>query len=314
MADGFTGLTQLLKLNNLNALDVGAADIFTSAPALARMAATESSNGTKHIYLKYSTAPTVGFRGVNDGVENSISADTEVSIDLKILDAGFVEDVAIARAYKGGVEGFLAREAQRHIRKALAVAETQAFYGTGTPGSSSGFSGMANDSGLNGLSDTQVVNAGGTTAGTGSSCWVIRSVDALTDVAVVVKEGQLTIEPYYQTVMAGSTTGRLDVYRVPIVGHMGLQLGGSKSVVRVANLTADSGKGLTDALIAQALEKFPSDAPATMIVCNSRSLSQLQRSRTATNATGAPAPFPIDAFNIPIVVTDNIVSTETLLA
>jgi hypothetical protein len=30
----------------------------------------------------------------------------------------------------------------------------------------------------------------------------------------------------------------------------------------------------------------------------------LQASRTATNPTGAPAPFPENAFGIPIVVTD----------
>ncbi len=310
MADSYTGLTQLLKLNNLNAMDVGASDIFDAAPALAKMFAQESTQGHLHTYLKYSTAPTVGFRAVNDGVENSISADTEVQVTLKILDASYQEDVTTVRAYRKGVDAFLAREAARHIRKALAVAEKQFFHGT-VHGAAAGFSGLADSADFNGASDTMVVNAGGTTAGTGSSCWLIRSGES--DVSVVVKDGQLSIEPYYVTTTTG-TTGRYDVYRVPIVGYMGAQLGGSKSAVRIANLTADSGKGLTDTLIATGLSKFPASEQPNMIVMNTRSLAQLRASRTATNITGAPAPFPTEAFGIPIIVTDNIVSTETLLA
>jgi hypothetical protein len=45
---------------------------------------------------------------------------------------------------------------------------------------------------------------------------------------------------------------------------------------------------------------------------NRRSLRQLQQSRTATNSTGAPAPFPTEAFGVPIVVTDALLSTEAL--
>jgi len=45
---------------------------------------------------------------------------------------------------------------------------------------------------------------------------------------------------------------------------------------------------------------------------NRRSLKQLQVSRTATNATGAPAPFPQESFGVPIIVTDAILSTEAL--
>jgi hypothetical protein len=40
---------------------------------------------------------------------------------------------------------------------------------------------------------------------------------------------------------------------------------------------------------------------------------ELQSSRTATNPTGAPAPFPTEAFGIPIVVTDSIPEDEAAL-
>ena len=71
---------------------------------------------------------------------------------------------------------------------------------------------------------------------------------------------------------------------------------------------------MTDALLAQLIEKFPAGRGPNYLVMNRRSLRQLQASRTATNPTGAPAPFPSEAFGIPIVVTDAISSTEALLS
>ena len=79
-------------------------------------------------------------------------------------------------------------------------------------------------------------------------------------------------------------------------------------------LTADTGKGLTDLLIADLLSRFPASRPPTELVMNRRSLMQLQKSRTATNATGAPAPIPTESFGVPIIVTDQISSTEALVS
>ncbi len=62
------------------------------------------------------------------------------------------------------------------------------------------------------------------------------------------------------------------------------------------------------------LALFPAGKAPSYIVMNRTSLKQLQQSRTATNATGAPAPFPSEAFGVPIIVTDSIVSTEAIVA
>jgi len=96
------------------------------------------------------------------------------------------------------------------------------------------------------------------------------------------------------------------------LAYPGLQIGNKYAVGRIKKITTDSGKTLTDALIAQLLEKFPVGFRPDYLFMNRRSLRQLQSSRTATNPTGAPAPFPSESFGIPIVVTDSIVSTETL--
>jgi len=40
---------------------------------------------------------------------------------------------------------------------------------------------------------------------------------------------------------------------------------------------------------------------------------RLQTSRTATNPTGFPAPFPQEAFGIPIVVSEALAQNETAI-
>tara|TARA_R100000808_G_C2104777_1_gene120750 strand:- start:521 stop:898 length:378 start_codon:yes stop_codon:yes gene_type:complete len=113
---------------------------------------------------------------------------------------------------------------------------------------------------------------------------------------------------------AGSSTGSFPAYYTGVSAWLGLQVGSAYSIGRICNLTEDSGKGLTDALISQALEKFPSGRGPTHIVMNRRSLGQLQRSRTATSPTGAPAEYPQSVHGVPILTTDAISSTEALIS
>ncbi|MCH8046158.1 MAG: hypothetical protein IID44_20795 [Planctomycetes bacterium] len=112
--------------------------------------------------------------------------------------------------------------------------------------------------------------------------------------------------------IAGSSTGFLPGYYTPITTHLGLAIGSAVSVGRIANLTEDSGKGLTDDLIYESLETFPAGRQPNIIAMSRRSLRQLRNSRTATNATGAPAPRPTEVEGIPIIVTDGINNVEAI--
>jgi hypothetical protein len=247
---------------------------------------------------------------VNDGVENTKGTYTSVTLDLKVLDASFAVDIAAALADERGLEHMMGVEALAHMRQAMAEVEQQIFYGTGND--AGGFGGFATQTNLNNIADAQVVNAGGTTASTGSSVYLVRTGDA--DCQVLWgQQGVISIGERQIVERAGSATGRFPAYYHPITGWCGLKVGSIYSVVRIANLTADSGKGLTDSLIAQALEKFPASRGPNYIVMNRRSHRQLQSSRTATNPTGAPAPFPSESFGVPIVVTDQLSSTEALI-
>ena len=60
----------------------------------------------------------------------------------------------------------------------------------------------------------------------------------------------------------------------------------------------------TDALIAEALSKFPVGVKPNTILCNRQQLCQLQQSRRVINPTCAQAPLPTKSFGIPIVVSE----------
>lgn len=311
MSATYYTLADLLKINDKGTVDAGLTDILNQAPFLAQLPFITASNGTVHKYVKETTAPSVGFRAINAGRDQSPSSDTAVTATLVVLDGSFHVDKALADAYRYGADGFISREGARALRQLFFVFEKQIFGGT-VNGDAAGFSGFADV--FTALANSKVINAAGTTATTGSSAYLIRATGDEKDVmGVVGQEGQIDLaESVVSTTLDGSGKS-YPTYYTAMCGYAGVAVGGANSIARIANLTADSGKGLTDALIYDAMALFPAGSPPTHIAINRRSLAQLRKSRTATNATGAPAPIPTEVEGVKIVVTDAITSTEALL-
>ena len=308
MAEAPAPLSELIKINDMNLSDVdGITDLLLEAPVINAMVADFSSNGTQHKYLKETKAPVVGFRVINDGRETDHSQDTMVSIDLQILDCSFHVDQAYADEYKRGRDAWIMREGSRHLRSGFAKAEQQLFYGTSADGDANGFDGIADV--LNALDGPMVIGAGGTTALT--SVYAIRTRD--TDAMIITgNEGTISMGTTYQQMMAGATTGKFNAYVTPIYAYMGMQVGSVHSLARLANIDAGS-NSLEDGDLANLLSLFPAGKGPDFFAMTRRSRYQLQASRTATNATGAPAPFPTEAFGVPIIVTDQISNDETVV-
>ena len=312
MADDLFALADLLVINDLSIADLEITDILDDAPLLKALAADVASNGTLHKYTKETGAPVVGFRAANAGRDLDSSIDTLVTVTLQILDASFLLDAALASAYqRGGPAGLVAREARRHLRAAFFAAEKQII--NGVISDSAGFVGLKAASTIDALADTMVVNAGGDTADTCSSVYLLRSTPEGNDVQVIVGQGgELEIG---ETVSVQAKDGDGKSYPglwTPIFSYLGLQVGSAQSVGRICNLDFDH--TLTDDMIFQAIAKFPAGRQPTHIAMNRNSLEKLRDSRTATNATGAPAPRPTEVEGIPIVVTDAILNTEAVVA
>ncbi|MGI4815802.1 MAG: major capsid protein [Janthinobacterium lividum] len=315
MADVYKSYSDLVMLNDLNAVDSGVSDVLDDAPLMSKLAAIPASDGVFHRYLKEVGGAGAAFRTINVGIPNTTSSDVAVTINLGILDGSFAVDKAAALGYrKGGPEAFVQRELRRKLRATMFKAETQIINGT-TNGDASGFTGFAD--GLNALSNPQVLNAGGTTAGSASSIYLIRTNDLGTDVSLIAgNDGELVVgETVEQRIDDGSTPIKhLTALTTSVIGWMGVQLGSVYSIVRIANVTADTGKGATDVLISKAMALFPASRQPNLCVMGRRSLQQLQASRTVFSPTGAPAPSPTDVYGVPVVVTDGCLSTESLVS
>jgi hypothetical protein len=155
-----------------------------------------------------------------------------------------------------------------------------------------------------------VVDAGGTTVDTGSSVWAVSfGVDKVT--WVYGNNGEFAVsDPVVQQITKEGKI--LDAYCQSLLVRPGLQVANINAVARIKKLTEDSGKGLDDDKLADLFHKFPPGITPDAIFMTRRSRRQLQQSRTATNATGAPAPIPIDYEGVPIRITDSISNTESL--
>ena len=309
MAHAFVGTAELLQLADGNISDIDVSELLEDAPMLAILAAIEATNETSHEWLKKTAAPSAGFRSLNDGRGNTKAVYTKVTQALKLFDASFDLDIGLLKTSSG--DKLMRREAVDHLKTAFASMEKQLFYGVGND--AGGFAGFTAEDAVKFKNSAMVVDATGSSANATTSVWAIRTGESAVS-AVYGGGGRIELSDAYPAMRAGSTTGNYDVMRTPILFWGGCQVATSLDLARICNLAAATGKGLTDELLADLIAKFPAGRGPTHLVMNRQSHKQLQQSRTATNATGAPAPFPTEAYGVPIVVTDQISNTEAVVA
>jgi hypothetical protein len=296
MASGPVTLAELATINNENLSGVIADELLQDTPLLRALAAIPSSNGVNHSYLRYDDAPSVGFRAANDGRVESSSSDTQVDIVCKILDASYSVDVQVARAYRNGPEALLQREGIRHMRSAFQVLEKQVLYGLGN--AADGFEGMPET-----IDSSLVVDHGG--SANLSSIWFVRNA---ADAAALVlgNDGNISMDPAVMQRVNGST-GTYGAFFTNVSSWFGFQQASKWDIARLANI--DVTAQLDDDDIANVLKRLPYSA--SFMVMNRDVLELLRKSRTATSATGAPAENPSAIFGVPVIVTDQLSSTET---
>jgi hypothetical protein len=257
--------------------------------------------------LVRTSLPTAAFRRANEGTALSKSTFENRLVETFILNPQWNCDKAVADVYEDGAEAYIALEAGGIVTASWQTLAKQMYYGAvSTLGDSLGHPGLLDfvDSGF-------VVDATGTTDNVCSSLWAIKLGPQ--DVQWVFgNNGQLQMAPVREQSIIDSNNKQYTAYIQEMMARPGIQCNRKYAVGRIKKLTTDSGKGLTDALISSLLALFPVGFKPDVLFCTRRSLKQLQQSRTATNATGAPAPQPTEAFGYPIYATDALLDTETL--
>jgi hypothetical protein len=233
---------------------------------------------------------------------------------------------------RGGAAGMQYMEASGMMKVALFNIARQIYYGRAADGK--GFPGLKNFTGygttatdpITGKVFNLTVNATGTTANTASSVYLVKfSTDPITQangVQLEIGSGNVFTLPDFQTQLMKDANGTKELvhYYSELQGFIGLMTASVHNVRRIYNLTADSGKGLTDSLLAQALAEFPAGVQPDVILMSQRSRRQLQLSRSVTlfgQGTVRPdqpaiAPIPTEYDGIPIIRTDALGDTDAI--
>ncbi len=267
--------------------------------------------GTSYKTLIRTSLPTVPFRDGNQGSAGLKSTWANRIVETFIMNPRWNVDKAIADKSEDGWQMLMSDEAFGIVTAAFQTLGRQFYYGRNTAaalgGDAKGFSGLID------VYDavSRVVDAGGTTADTGSSVWAVKfgpqavrwvygANGAIDPTAVdqrdVLDAGSLPYTAYFQ-----------EMFLYP-----GLQVSSPRYLARLKKLTADATKGLTDLKLSALMETFDVGIRPDALFMSKRSRRQLRDSRTATNDTGKEAPLPADYDGIPIVVTESISITESL--
>jgi hypothetical protein len=296
-------LLDIAKLNGNDAVVGLIEENLTFAPEL-QVFPARTIRGTSYKTVQRLTYPGVGFRNANESTTAGASTFANKLVECYILTSLIQADKAVASAYEDGADAWKAIEADGVMKQAMIEIGSQIFYGTSVD--SKGFPGLQSivDSAL-------TLDAGGTTAGTGSSVYGVKFGN---DGCQLIFGNSVSIQMsnWTEQVLSGVPSFVAD-----LTSWIGLQAVNKNSILRLKDATADSGKTVTDAKLAELLSLAPVGNRPDYWFMNRRSAFQLQTSRTITPATGSGgsfgfAPMPTESNGIPIIVTDSLTSTETL--
>jgi hypothetical protein len=266
--------------------------------------------GTSYKTLIRVGLPTVGFRNGNEGSQGLKSRYENKLVETFIMNPRWDVDKAIADKSEDGWQVLMADEAGGILEAAFQQLGRQFYYGRNVlpalGGHAKGFGGLIDvvDAGY-------VVDAGGTTADTGTSVWAVKFGPKAVR-WVYGANGSMDPTEVDQRDMRDADQNPYTAYFQEMLMYPGLQVGSARFIARIRKLTEDAPNRLTDARMAALLEKFPVGIRPDAFFMTKRSRRQLRDSRTATNDTGKEAPLPTDYEGIPIVITESISNAEPL--
>lgn len=316
MSESTNTMAGLLALNDRNLSPIEVSDILNNAPVVRALFAQKASEGgTTHKFQRDVTDPGVGFRLVNEGITNATGTFDIVTLTCALLDGTVTRDKAVAMAYRKGAQAYMDMEGTKSLRAAFYALERALF----ASGQNKQFTSLAGNPFFDQITvDSQVVNAGGSTAGATRSVWLLRSAEDGVSM-IAGNEGRIDMAVEDATVQARDASNRpYPALMRSMLGWFNIQVGSKYDAARIVNLDGTTGHTLTDQLIAQAAIKAKTGNPFNLIAMSKTSLFELWSSRTATNPTGKEAEWPTGVMMpngqiAPILVTDGIPEDEAVI-
>lgn len=313
MASSVT-LLDLVKLKSGSDGILHLADaVGAAAPEVMALPST-TIKGTSYDVTLILSYPTASFRKANAGVTPSGARFETRKAECYILDTRIEVDRAVARSHDKGPDALMALYSAMAFKSALIAVGKQTIYGEAYDGS--GFPGLEQMA-----TAGMTVDAGGTTATTGSSCYFVCAGEL--GVQYVYGEGTtFELQPFYDGEGTDVSSNKFPAHIGYLNARPGLSCASPYAVGRLKDSTAaEAASAVSDSWLSKVLELFPTDMFPTHCLMNRRSRAQLQRSRTVSlmgnggkmgGAQGLIAPIPTEVFGIPIICTDSITSVEAL--
>jgi hypothetical protein len=315
-------MLDVAKLNGNDAVVGLIEENLASAPE-ARLFPMRTITGTTFKTVKRIALPTTGFRQANGGFTPSKSRFEEVQVSTRIFGGLIKVDAAVADALEDGRAGMVAAESVGVMESALRELGSQIWYGTSND--ANGFGGLKDfttvgTSTVGDVAHPFTLDATGSAPSTASSVYLVKFGPQYCQMIGGNGDAFNLGEFKEQLMTAASGSGESIHLFAQLQGWIGLSIQSQHSVRRIYNLTAESGKMLTDALLYRAMDLFPVGVRPDAIFMSRRSASQLQTSRTVTlfgSGTNRPsqpvvAPRPIDFEGVPIIETDSILNTDAI--
>lgn len=309
-------LLDVAKMNGSDAITGLIEESVAFAPEV-NMFPVRPVEGTSFKTLVRTGLPAVDFIAASAGIAAGKSTFENKLFETALL-GGRIEvwKSVLDSPENGPASDIKATEASGVMEAAIRKVGRQIFYGKTALGSSLGFVGLVSF-----VDSAMLVDATGTTADTGSSIYFVKFGPK--DVSLIMgRNAKMELSEFRVESLTDGDGNKGPGEVADLASWIGLQSASKNSVCRIKNVTADSGKGCTDALIASGLQKFPSGIMPDAIFMSRRSRNQLQAARAAVAnlATGkgqlaggaAYVPTPTDFEGIPIIGTDSILNTEPI--
>jgi hypothetical protein len=307
-------LTGVLTLADVAKMDVGIGapiidETIVSTPELSVFPVDTIVGDTVSLSVQVGN-PSVAFRIANNGTDSK-KGDFESRIfQTAIIDEYIEVDLnGVLRAAKDPAR-LLTAEAASVTKAVMAHMASQMWYAS-TAQSGADANAAPGLLAQSNSASTHVVDATGSTAKT--SVWLLELGQYSLD-HIYGNNSTLTFgEEWIETDGTGVNGKKMRVLQNWIAGRFCLRLANKNAAIRIKNIGTDSGKGLTDSLLSQALEKARElGMNPNAIMGTPRSFGQLQRSRTTYSPIGAPAPLPQEYEGIPLYSTINLSNAETV--
>jgi hypothetical protein len=307
MPQGIINLLDIVKLNGAGNRDWVVEDA-KIAPEVGLLPVDQNVEGHQiTIPVVTALSGSEGFRKFNQGVKARKSTyELKQFQSYEISDHVDIDKALLARKMNPGA--YLAQEVRQVLTSQFRLIGTQTYYGTLTAdgGNASGFFGLVEQCPT---ASTHTIDATGTTANQKTSVWMIRA--GYNSVSYLSVKGLSLPQGFKDETLEDSNGDPYQGLRGWIEGDVGLYVANKNSVLRIKNITSQTGKTLTDILLQSAVVQFQKNTAGLMpthILMNSTTQYNYWQARITTEIKNPE--WPTAFRGIPIITTESIISGE----